>query len=161
MLVFLRNYHPQTDAQHYIDIATSVAHGHGFAADYPYVWVHATAFRPPAVPAAAGRRVRRPRGPSRRRPGAERRHRQRWSSSSSAVLATRVGGQRAGLIAAGLAAVYPPLLANDGVPLSEPLGLLVMLAAIWALLAGRPGWAGIAAGLLVLTRPERAAAASR
>jgi hypothetical protein len=29
-----------------------------------------------------------------------------------------------------------------------------MLAAIWALLAGRPGWAGIAAGLLVLTRPS-------
>ncbi len=29
-----------------------------------------------------------------------------------------------------------------------------MLAAIWALLSGRPGWAGIAAGLLVLTRPS-------
>jgi hypothetical protein len=53
-----------------------------------------------------------------------------------------------------LATVYPPLLANDGVPLSEPLGLLMMLAAIWALLTGRPGWAGIAAGLLVLTRPS-------
>ena len=53
-----------------------------------------------------------------------------------------------------LAAIYPPLLANDGVPLSEPTGLLVMLLAIWALLAGRPGWAGVAAGLLVLTRPS-------
>ena len=54
MLVFLRNYHPQTDAQHYIDIATSVAHGHGFAADYPYGWVHATAFRPPLYPLLLG-----------------------------------------------------------------------------------------------------------
>jgi hypothetical protein len=65
-----------------------------------------------------------------------------------------VGGRRAGLIAAGLIAVFPPLLANDAVPLSEPLGLLLMLAGVWALLSGRPGWAGVACGLLVLTRPS-------
>ena len=76
------------------------------------------------------------------------------ASSSSSRSSSRVGGRGAGLIAAGLATIYPPLLANDGVSLSEPLGLLAMLAAIWALLAGRPAWAGIAAGLLVLTRPS-------
>jgi 4-amino-4-deoxy-L-arabinose transferase-like glycosyltransferase len=71
-----------------------------------------------------------------------------------AIVTARVGGRRAGLMAAGLATIYPPLLANDGVSLSEPLGLLVMLAAIWALLEDHPGWAGIAAGMLVLTRPS-------
>ncbi len=115
VLIFLRNYHPQTDAQHYIDIATSIAHGHGFAALPIFGSVVVVLI---------------------------------------ALLATRVAGRRAGLIAAGLATIYPPLLANDGVPLSEPTGLLVMLLAIWALLAGRPGWAGAAAGLLVLTRPS-------
>ncbi len=54
VLVFLRNYHPQTDAQHYIDIATQLAHGNGFAADYPYGFEHATAFRPPLYPLLLG-----------------------------------------------------------------------------------------------------------
>jgi 4-amino-4-deoxy-L-arabinose transferase-like glycosyltransferase len=153
VLIFLRNYHPQTDAQHYIDIATQLAHGHGFAADYPYVWVHATAFRPPLYPLLLG--------------GAFAVFGVHLAVAQAinvvlgsivvvliGLVAARVAGPRAGLAAAALAAVYPPLLANDGVPLSEPLGLLVMLAAIWALLEGRPGWAGIAAGLLVLTRPS-------
>jgi 4-amino-4-deoxy-L-arabinose transferase-like glycosyltransferase len=153
VLVFLRNYHPQTDAQHYLDIASSVAHGHGFAAKYPYGFEHATAFRPPLYPLLLGTAFA--------ITGVHLAVAQAINVVlGSAVvvliglLATRVGGLRAGLIAAGLAAIYPPLLANDGVPLSEPLGLLVMLAAIWALLAGRPGWAGLAAGLLVLTRPS-------
>jgi 4-amino-4-deoxy-L-arabinose transferase-like glycosyltransferase len=153
VLVFLRNYHPQTDAQHYIDIATQLAHGHGFAADYPYVWVHATAFRPPLYPLLLGTAFA--------ITGVHLAVAQAINVVLGslvvvliAILATRVGGTRAGLIAAGLATIFPPLLANDGVPLSEPLGLLVMLAAVWALLAGRPGWAGIFAGLLVLTRPS-------
>ena len=153
VLVFLRNYHPQTDAQHYIDIATQVAHGHGFAADYPYVWVHATAFRPPLYPLLLGTAFA--------IFGVHLAVAQALNVILGsgvvvviAIVTTRIGGRRAGLVAAGLATIYPPLLANDGVPLSEPLGLLAMLAAIWALLAGRPGWAGIAAGLLVLTRPS-------
>ncbi len=153
VLLFLRDYHPQTDAQHYIDIATQVAHGHGFAADYPYVWVHATAFRPPLYPLLLGTAFA--------VFGVQLAVAQALNVILGsavvvliAVVTTRVAGHRAALIAAGLATIYPPLLANDGVPLSEPLGLLVMLAAIWALLEGRPGWAGIAAGLLVLTRPS-------
>ncbi len=153
VLIFLRNYHPQTDAQHYIDIATSVAHGHGFAAKYPYGFQHATAFRPPLYPLILGAAFA--------VLGVHLAVAQALNVVIGSVvvvlialLATRVGGTRAGLIAAGLAAIYPPLLANDGVSLSEPIGLLVMLAAIWALLAGRPGWAGVAAGLLVLTRPS-------
>jgi 4-amino-4-deoxy-L-arabinose transferase-like glycosyltransferase len=153
LLIFLRNYHPQTDAQHYIDIATSVAHGHGFAAKYPYGFEHATAFRPPLYPLILGAAFA--------MFGVHLAVAQALNVVIGsavvvliALLATRVGGARAGLIAAVLATIYPPLLANDGVPLSEPTGLLVMLLAIWALLAGRPGWAGVAAGLLVLTRPS-------
>ncbi len=119
----------------------------------PTAWVHATAFRPPLYPLLLGTAFA--------ITGVHLAVAQAVNVVIGsavvvliAVLATRVGGHRAGLIAAGLAAIYPPLLANDGVPLSEPLGLLVMLAAIWALLAGRPGWAGVAAGLLVLTRPS-------
>ena len=153
VLVFLRNYHPQTDAQHYIDIATQFAHGHGFAADYPYVWVHATAFRPPLYPLLLGTAFA--------IFGVHVAVAQALNVILgsgvvvlTAIVTSRIGGRRAGLIAAGLATIYPPLLANDGVPLSEPLGLLAMLAAVWALLSGRPGWAGVAAGLLVLTRPS-------
>ena len=153
ILIFLRHYHMEADAQHYHDIAINVAHGHGFAAHYPYLVTHATAFRPPLYPLLLG--------------GAYATFGDHIASAQIlnvllgslvvvlvAVVATRVGGRRAGLIAAGLVAVFPPLLANDGVPLSEPLGLLVMLLGIWALLAGRLGWAGIAMGLLVLTRPS-------
>ena len=153
ILIFLRHYHMEADAQHYHDIAINVAHGHGFAAHYPYLVTHPTAFRPPLYPLLLG--------------GTYAVFGDHIASAQIlnvvlgsavvvlvAVLATRIGGRRAGLIAAALTAVFPPLLANDGVPLSEPLGLVVMLLGIWALLAGRPGWAGIAVGLLVLTRPS-------
>jgi 4-amino-4-deoxy-L-arabinose transferase-like glycosyltransferase len=153
VLVFLRGYHPQTDAQHYIDIATSIAHGNGFAAKYPYGFEHATAFRPPLYPLLLGTAFA--------VFGVHLAVAQALNVILGsgvvvliAIVTARVGGRRAGLIAAGLATIYPPLLANDGVSLSEPLGLLVMLAAVWALLEGHPGWAGIAAGMLVLTRPS-------
>ena len=39
-------------------------------------------------------------------------------------------------------------------PLTEPLGLLLLLLASWTLFGRRVGWAGLAIGLLVLTRPS-------
>jgi 4-amino-4-deoxy-L-arabinose transferase-like glycosyltransferase len=76
-------------------------------------------------------------------------------------LARRVGGERLGLIAAGLAAVYPVLIAADGSLLSESLyGLLVALALIAALRlierpsAGAAALLGAAIGLAALTRSE-------
>lgn len=78
-----------------------------------------------------------------------------------ALLARRAAGERAGLIAAGIAAAYPVLVAADGALMSESLyGLLIAgaLLACWQLI-DRPGvWPAAAAGALValaaLTRSE-------
>ena len=153
ILVFLRHYELRSDADHYHLIATSIAHGHGFATEYPYGFEHATAFRPPLYPLLLG--------------GAYFVFGDHIATAQvlnvllgsgvvlvAAIVATQLAGRRAGLIAAVLAALFPPLIENDAVPLSEPLGLLTMLLAVWALLSGRVGWAGVAAGLLVLTRPS-------
>lgn len=165
-LTVLRHYEPQSDARSYLQLATSVAQGHGFSDGFPYRgWVHPTAFRPPLYPALlgaiftvtgarlgvaegvnaglgafvvvlvallAGRLAGQHRGP----------------------LAGLLGGHRAALIAGGLLAVYPPLLANDGPTLSEPLSLVLLLAGCLALLSGRCLLAGAVFGLLVLTRPS-------
>jgi hypothetical protein len=77
------------------------------------------------------------------------------------VLARRIGGPRMGLLAAGLAAVYPNLIAADGALMSEALyGLFIvmaLLAAHW--LAERAGplsavTLGVIVGLAALTRSE-------
>jgi 4-amino-4-deoxy-L-arabinose transferase-like glycosyltransferase len=77
------------------------------------------------------------------------------------LLARRVGGERAGLIAALLAAVYPVFIRIDGSVLSEPLaGLLVTACLLAALrLIDRPGprhalALGALIGLAALTRSE-------
>jgi 4-amino-4-deoxy-L-arabinose transferase-like glycosyltransferase len=77
------------------------------------------------------------------------------------IVARRVAGNRAGLIAAGVAAVYPNLWLNDGLVMSESVSCLLIALALWALLT----WAvtptlrtatlvGIAAGLGTLARSE-------
>jgi 4-amino-4-deoxy-L-arabinose transferase-like glycosyltransferase len=77
------------------------------------------------------------------------------------MLGRRLGGERLGLIAAGLAAAYPVLIAADGSLLSESLyGLMVALALLAAYrLAERPTAGGAALlgaviGLAALTRSE-------
>lgn len=77
------------------------------------------------------------------------------------LLGRRVGGERAGLVAAGLAAVYPLLWVNDATVLSESLyGLLIALALIAAYrVHDRPtAWRSAALGAVValaaLTRSE-------
>ena len=77
------------------------------------------------------------------------------------LLGRRVAGDRAGLVAAALAAVYPTLIAADGSLMSESLyGLLVAMALVAAYrFHDRPGWVVAAAlgallGLAALTRGE-------
>jgi 4-amino-4-deoxy-L-arabinose transferase-like glycosyltransferase len=77
------------------------------------------------------------------------------------LLGRRVGGDRVGLVAAGLAAAYPTLIAADGSLMSETLyGLFVALALLATLRAlerpstGRVAAIGLACGLAALTRAE-------
>ncbi|MDZ7673456.1 MAG: glycosyltransferase family 39 protein [Acidimicrobiales bacterium] len=76
-----------------------------------------------------------------------------------ALLGREIGGRRGGLIAGGIAAVYPGLWINDGLAMSEtPTALLTALVLLVAIRWRRdqaPGWLlGILGGLLVLTRAE-------
>jgi 4-amino-4-deoxy-L-arabinose transferase-like glycosyltransferase len=78
-----------------------------------------------------------------------------------ALLGRRVAGPRAGWLAGGLAAVFPPLVTADGLVMSEPLfALLVALAVLSALgLLARPTRAraaglGVLVALATLTRGE-------
>jgi 4-amino-4-deoxy-L-arabinose transferase-like glycosyltransferase len=77
------------------------------------------------------------------------------------LIGRRLAGARAGLIAAGLAAVYPVLIAADGALMSESLlGLLAGLSLLAALrlverpTTGRALALGVALGLAALTRSE-------
>jgi 4-amino-4-deoxy-L-arabinose transferase-like glycosyltransferase len=77
------------------------------------------------------------------------------------LLARRLAGERAGLIAAALAAVSPVLISADGAVMSETLlGLLVVVSAIVAYELGertsikKAGILGVLIGLATLTRGE-------
>jgi len=77
------------------------------------------------------------------------------------LVGRRVGGERVGLLAAGLTAIYPPFVHGAVAVLTESTdaALLCLLVLVELRLAGRPGRAGSAlAGLLVggmyLVRPE-------
>src|SRR5207302_6631986 len=67
-------------------------------------------------------------------------------------VARRIATPRAGVAAALIAAVYPPLLANDVALLTEPLALLLLLGMVLALGRRNVVWGGVLCGLLVLTR---------
>jgi len=76
-----------------------------------------------------------------------------------ALLAARFGGKRAGLVAGGLAAVYPPLVTADGSLMSEPLYVLIVVVAMLlakrrATTVARAAALGAVIGLGILTRTE-------
>ena len=153
LAAFAGDYKPRSDANHYQAIASAFANGDGISARFPFTYQHPTAFRPPVYPALLGAFY--------------------WVTGAhvgvgqlvnvalgttvvvlAALLGAHIGGYRAG-VAAGIAVgVYPPLLANDVVLLSEPLSLVLLLAMILLLVRNRPAWAGAACGFLVLTRPS-------
>lgn len=77
------------------------------------------------------------------------------------LVARRLAGDRAGLLAAGLAAVYPMLWINDGMLLSESLAVLSTTLFLWAAyrFRDRPGYGaaallGATIGLAALSRTE-------
>lgn len=150
-LVFLRHYTPLSDAAHYELIARNLASGDGFSHPFPALEPHPTAFRPPLFPLLLGAV-----------------YFVTWPAVGIAqllnlvlgcavvaltfLLVQDVAGRRAALFAGVLAAVYPPLVANDVVPLAESLALVLLLALGLAVRHGAYAWAGVLAGLLVLTR---------
>lgn len=151
---------PRADADQYLVLARSLAHGDGFAMVFPQLDLHATAFRPPLYPFVLT-------------PGAWLFGDAIWPARLltaalgstavvlAAVLARRLAGQRsepAGRLAfwvtGALMAVYPPLLANDTVTLTEPLAMVLLLVALLALDDRRWVLCGVTCGLLVLARPN-------
>jgi len=77
------------------------------------------------------------------------------------LVARRAAGDRAGLVAAGLAAVYPNLWINDGLVMSESVSCLMISLSLLAVVtwAEHPTlrvamWIGVATGLGALARSE-------
>jgi 4-amino-4-deoxy-L-arabinose transferase-like glycosyltransferase len=78
-----------------------------------------------------------------------------------ALLGRRIGGDRVGLLAGLLAAVYPPLITADGLVMSEPLFVLLVAGALLLALhalshpsVGAAAALGVVIGLAILTRGE-------
>ncbi len=147
------HYVPVSDAAQYQQLAHSLATGRGFDMTYPQLALHPTAFRPPVYPALlalvfwltgsalwAGRLLNLVIGV-----GVV-----ALTIRSGQLVATR----RAGLLAGLAVALYPPLIANDVVLLSEPVSLLLILALVLALGRRRVVLAGVLCGLLILARPS-------
>jgi 4-amino-4-deoxy-L-arabinose transferase-like glycosyltransferase len=77
------------------------------------------------------------------------------------VIGRRIGGDRVGLTAAAVAAVYPNLWISDGLVMSESVSCLMISLALWALLTwvARPllltaAFTGVVIGLGMLARSE-------
>jgi hypothetical protein len=149
---FLRHYQPQRDANQYFVMARNVAAGRGVADSFLQPYVHATAFRPPLYPALLGGLFH--------LFGVHLAVAQAANVILGAVvvvlaerLATKIAGTAAGLGAAVAVGLCPSLLANDAVPLSEPLGLVLFLLVLLFIADRRWIPAGVTVGLFVLTRP--------
>ncbi len=152
-------YRPANDSFQYDDIARSIAAGDGYPPSALLLQGGPTAFRGPAYPfvlggvyALSGDSVS-----AGRLAGA--------ALGALTVLlvylvASRIWSRRVGLVAAGMTAVFPPLVLLSRELLSESLFLVLMLAAVLCVLAfrasgGAARWAvaaGAACGLAVLTR---------
>jgi len=153
VLVVLRHYVPQTDALHYHSMAAFIADGEGVAHVFPFDFLHPTAWRPPLYPLLLGA-VYAVTGP---KLGAAQALNVALGTGVvvlAALVAWRLGGRSAGMLTGLLVAVHPPLVFNDGLPLSEPLGLALLLATLLLLMQRRVGLAGVTTGLLALTRPS-------
>jgi 4-amino-4-deoxy-L-arabinose transferase-like glycosyltransferase len=146
-------WRPDADADQYVQLSRSLADGHGFSLVFPQLERHATAFRPPLYPLALT-------------PGALLFGDALWPARLlnlvigcvvvvlAGVLTARIAGRTAGLVAALLVAVYPPLVANDTISLTEPLALALLLGVVLLLDDERWVWAGVGTGLILLTRPN-------
>lgn len=144
---------PRSDAFQYLELSRALADGHGFQLVFPQLELHPTAFRPPLYPVLLT-------------PGSWLFGDALWPARLlslilgslvavlAGVLAARIAGRRSGVCAAAIVALYPPLLANDTVSLTEPLALALLLGAV--LMVDHERWlaGGVLTGMLMLTRPN-------
>lgn len=142
-----------SDAGQYHEIATNLAEGRGFSHTFPQFDLHATAFRPPVFPGLLAL-VYRVLGSH-----------QGVARGVAVVLGVvlvvlvhrtvlRHVGARTALVAAVAVACYPPLVANDIVPLTETLSLCILVLLVDRICRASWVWAGCLCGLLILTRPS-------
>src|SRR5438552_3622966 len=124
------------DAGFYSSAATQLSEGHFY---YRVIFGHAylTAEHPPLYPMVLA------------------------VSAVLGILGNRIGGNRVGLLAAAVAALYPPFITADGLVMSEPLFTLTVAASLILALAvkarptiPRATALGLAVGLATLTRAE-------
>lgn len=164
VVVETRDYAPQTDDRDFDRVALSIAEGRG----YPPTTLSAdggpSAFRPPGFAYALGGVYAATGVPG---------ERARWDLARAGeaalgtvavaltgLIALMAFGTTTGLVALGLAAVYPPLVLTSASLLSETLFIPLVLGAVVAALAYRRApasmrWAaaaGALAGLATLTR---------
>ncbi len=150
------------DANKFRVTAAHVADGDGYTEEDPSGAIVASSEHPPAFPAVlAAMDLVGLRSTAAQRVGVA-----VWSGLAVAIVAVlgrRLGSDRIGLVAAGIAAVHPLWIQPAGVLMSEALVLvlvpLLLLAAVTAL--ERPVWwvfalVGLCGGALVLTRTESA-----
>jgi 4-amino-4-deoxy-L-arabinose transferase-like glycosyltransferase len=154
-------YQPANDSFEYDYYARSIASGDGYPTSGYLLQGGPTAFRGPAYPFALGA-VYALSGDS---VTAGRLLGALFGTGAVVVLfllVRRVWGRRVGLVAATLAAVFPPLVLLSRDLLSEPLFVLLELTAVLCVLEFRRSgrllrWAvaaGLVCGLAILTRPN-------
>ena len=147
------DYSPDSDAAQYFDLARNIVNGRGYAMTFPQLELHPTAFRPPGYPyllaavfkvfgvdngVGAGRVLSMICG--------------LVAIALVYVLVRRISTPIAALVAGLCMALYPPLLANDTVLLTESLSLALLAGVLLALAVRRWPFAAVLCGLLILTR---------
>jgi hypothetical protein len=160
VVTVVRHGHLGLDGRGYRDLALNLRDGHGYAGRSASGALEPTATFPPGFPtylaaasllvgrAVLGLRV------ATAALGA-------GSVVLIGVLGRRLAGPCAGLLAAGLAALYLPLITTDGSLMAESLYLVLVLVAVLASMwlhdratVGAAAVVGVAIGLAALTRTE-------
>ena len=131
----------------------ALAEGRGFVLTFPQIYSPQTAFRPPLYPYLLGGWYR--------LFGADVTAGRVLSLLLGLVvvaltwlLLRKLAGTGAALVGALAVALYPPLVANDTVLLTEPLSLALLAGMFLALAHDRWAVAGVVCGLLILSRPS-------
>lgn len=147
------DYSPDSDAAQYFDLARNIVNGHGYAMTFPQLELHPTAFRPPGYPSAlaavfkvfgvhmgvgAGRALSLVCG--------------LVAIALVYMLVRRISTPLAAMVAGLCMALYPALIANDTVLLTESMSLALLAGVLLALVARRWPLAAVLCGMLILTR---------